>query len=92
MMTLVNIQWIRVKQVFTLNNINISLVLITLTILNNNKINPHDINYLNVYFRAMLHLLHVSSSIKSKNSFISSNEAVNINRYITQLCNLSHIV
>ena len=54
---IVNIYWIRVKQVFTLNalnNINISLVLITLTILNNNKIDPHGINYLNVYFRAML--------------------------------------
>ena len=54
---IVNIYWIRVKQVFTLNalnNINISLVFITLTILNNNKIDPHGINYLNVYFRAML--------------------------------------
>ena len=54
---IVNIYWIRVKQVFTLNalnNINISLVLMTLTILNNNKIDPHGINYLNVYFRAML--------------------------------------
>ena len=72
MMTLVNIQWIRVKRVFTLNalnNIDLSLVLITLIILNNNKIDPHGINYFNVvYFRAMLHLLHVSSSIKSKTS------------------------
>ena len=42
-----HIEWIRVKRVLTinaLNNINLSLVLITLNILNNNKIDPHGIN------------------------------------------------